>query len=80
MSQTTLAESLLLNRSEYPGQAVLLRATYRLKEIVPVAVFFCPRVPKGEAPSNCRAHRLIQIQKYGGVRLRCPRESVRHTN
>ena len=28
MSQTTLAESLLLNRDEYLGQAVLLWATY----------------------------------------------------
>ena len=28
MSQTTLAESLLLNRDEYLGQAVLLRVTY----------------------------------------------------
>ena len=41
MSQTTFAESLLLNRYEYLGQAVLLLATYWLKEIVPVAVFFC---------------------------------------
>jgi hypothetical protein len=41
MSETTPAELLLLNRSECLGQAVLLRATYRLSEIVRVAVFFC---------------------------------------
>ena len=42
----------MLNRGEYLGLAVLLRTTYRLKEIVPVAVFFCRWVPRGEAPSN----------------------------
>jgi hypothetical protein len=46
MRQTTLVESLLLNRGEYLGQTVLLRATYRLKEVVRVAVVFCPRVPR----------------------------------
>jgi len=54
MSQTTLAESLLLNRDEYLDQAVLLRATYRLKEIAPAAVFFCRWVPKGEGPQQQR--------------------------
>jgi len=75
-----LRESFLLNRDEYLGQAVLLWATYWLKEIVPVAVFFRRWVPKGEASSNCTAPRLIQIQKYGGVVLRSPQEPVGHAN
>jgi hypothetical protein len=51
MRQTTLVESLLLNRAN-TGQAVLLPATYRLKEIVPVAVVLCPRVPKARHPAT----------------------------
>jgi len=39
-----------------------------------------PVSSKGEAPGNCTAARLIQIQKYGGVRLRSPQEPVGHAN
>ena len=45
-----------------------------------MAVFFCQWVPKGEALSNCTAPCLIQIQKYGEVRLRSPQEPVGHAN
>ena len=63
MRQTTLAESLLLNRAHTAARLCC----------------YC-RPKKGEAPSNCRAPRLIQIQKSGGVRLRCPQEPVGRAN
>ena len=57
MSQTTLAESLLLNRDEYLGQAVLL-----LRLIERDSARGCILLPgsaKRRGPSNCRAPRLI---------------------
>ena len=80
MRQLTRVEFVVVEQGEHPGQAVFVTGDLSIERDRARGSSLLPASAKGEATSNHRAHRLIQIQKYGGVRLRCPREPVRHAN
>jgi hypothetical protein len=80
MSQTTLAESLLLKRRRIPRPRCVVMGELLIERDRAHGSILLPVGAKRRRSNNCTTPRLIQIQKYGGVRLRSRQEPIGHAN